>query len=224
MAGGWGQRVMEQAFFQRINGGEWPVAWDVAMAALSSWAVWWPLAVVLGLIVVWRGGWHGRVFVLSAALAVGVNDGLVCNPIKKLVERPRPHQVLEGVRKLDLAKASPRLLAVAMPLRVEFSGEGRPDARGRSFPSSHAANCFALATVVAVFWRRWGWLAYGPAALVAWSRLHVGSHWPVDVVAGMVVGVATAMAVVGLLGWLWRVGGPRVLPGLHAAHPDWSGR
>jgi undecaprenyl-diphosphatase len=214
---------MEQEFFQMINGGQWPAAWDVLMASLSSWAVWWPLAVVLGLVVVWRGGWRGRVFVLSAAMAVGVNDGLVCNPLKKAVERPRPHQVLEGVRKIDLAKASPRLLAVAMPLKVEFSGVGGVDARGRSFPSSHAANCFALATVVAVFWRRWGWLAYVPAGLVAWSRLHVGSHWPVDVLAGVVVGVVVALAVLGILRWLWRVVGPRVLPRWHAAHPEWTG-
>ena len=52
---------------------------------------------------------------------------------------------------------------------------------------------FALATVVALFHRRWGIAAFALAALVAWSRIYVGAHWPSDVPPSIGIGI--------LLGW-----------------------
>ncbi len=59
-----------------------------------------------------------------------------------------------------------------------------------SFPSSHASAVFAL---VFVIWRRlphagWRWLALGLATLVGWSRVALGLHFPLDVLAGVGVG------------------------------------
>jgi undecaprenyl-diphosphatase len=61
-----------------------------------------------------------------------------------------------------------------------------------SFPSGHAATSFACATVLAT---AWPWLrapAYVLAALIALSRLYDGDHFPLDVLAGAALGVATA--------------------------------
>jgi membrane-associated phospholipid phosphatase len=67
-----------------------------------------------------------------------------------------------------------------------------------SFPSGHAANAFALASVVAAHYQQ-PWVrysAYGLASAVAWARVHDDLHFASDVVAGAVVGTAMGRAVV----------------------------
>jgi undecaprenyl-diphosphatase len=190
------------------------------MAALSSWAVWWPLAILAGGAIFLLGGFHARAMLLAAVLAVGINDGLVCRTLKDMVGRPRPNDTISGVRTIDLARATPRLLAVTLPLRVKISDVKKPPHRGKSFPSSHAANCFALATVISVFYRRRGWIAFVPAVLVALSRMYVGVHWPSDVLAGCLIGILCGLGSVFLLKTVWKRFAPAILPALHKSHPD----
>jgi undecaprenyl-diphosphatase len=64
-----------------------------------------------------------------------------------------------------------------------------------SFPSGHAASSFACATVIgAAVPRLRPWL-YVLAALVAWSRVYVGVHFPLDVLAGAVLGLGLGFLV-----------------------------
>ena len=63
-----------------------------------------------------------------------------------------------------------------------------------SFPSGHATVSFACATVLALALPRLRWPLYVLAALVAFSRVYVGVHYPFDVLAGAVLGVALAIA------------------------------
>lgn len=61
--------------------------------------------------------------------------------------------------------------------------------RGGSFPSTHAAASFAVATVFAErFEAPVGWLAYALATAVAASRVYVDEHFASDVVAGSLLG------------------------------------
>jgi len=62
-----------------------------------------------------------------------------------------------------------------------------------SFPSGHTATAFALATVLSLWYPRWtaAWLAL--AAVVGWSRVGLGSHFPSDVIAGAVLGSAVVL-------------------------------
>ena len=211
---------MEQSLFLALNTAPKDPIVDVAMAALSSWAVWWPLAILAGAGLLVFGKFRSRAMVVCALLAVGINDGLLCRTLKHTVQRPRPHEVLAGVRTIDLAKATPRMLAVAKPLRVKTSSPSPPALTGKSFPSSHAANCFALATVIFLFHRRRGWIAFFPAALVAFSRMYVGVHWPLDVLAGSLIGILCGWAVFAALRWIWKKTAPRLAPRWHEAHPD----
>jgi len=59
-----------------------------------------------------------------------------------------------------------------------------------SFPSSHASVAFAFGCALwsAMPHRLGRWLPLGLALLVSWSRVALGLHFPLDVVAGAAVG------------------------------------
>ena len=63
-----------------------------------------------------------------------------------------------------------------------------------SFPSGHATAAFACATVIA--WRapRLAFPAFVLAGAIAWSRVYVGVHWPLDVLGGAALGLLIATA------------------------------
>jgi undecaprenyl-diphosphatase len=193
---------------------------DYLMALLSNFDAWTPPLILLLALVLWRGGFRARTFVLSAALIVGVNDGLISRTLKHLVDRPRPHQAIDNVRQVDLAKARPRLLAIRKPLLIKYSRATEKDVEGRSFPSSHTMNTISVALVAAFFYRRRGWLAFIPALLVAWSRIYTGSHWPSDVVISIFLGLGTTLLLLCGLEWLWRRLGARMLPAIHRENPS----
>jgi undecaprenyl-diphosphatase len=64
-----------------------------------------------------------------------------------------------------------------------------------SFPSGHATVAFACATVLALAVPRLRWPLFVLAALVAWSRVYVGVHYPLDVLAGAILGVLIGLVV-----------------------------
>lgn len=63
--------------------------------------------------------------------------------------------------------------------------------KGDSFPSGHTTQIFFLTTLI-VYYFQWGLGAsialYAVAALVGFTRIYVGAHYPRDVFAGMVLG------------------------------------
>jgi undecaprenyl-diphosphatase len=77
-----------------------------------------------------------------------------------------------------------------------------------SFPSGHATVAFACATVLAFAVPRLRWPLFALAALIAWSRVYVGVHYPGDVLAGAALGVLIATALRMLAGALRRSGPP----------------
>lgn len=87
------------------------------------------------------------------------------------------------------------------------------EAYGYSFPSGHATVAAALFLVLAWLWyrrtrRRWP----GPAGLlltllIGTSRIYLGAHYPSDVLAGFVLGIAWGLAVLLFLGRDYPTGG-----------------
>jgi undecaprenyl-diphosphatase len=80
-------------------------------------------------------------------------------------------------------------------------GEKRPDLpdplvtvpHSHSFPSGHTATSFAAATVLTALVPRGAPFFFVLAAAIAYSRLYVSVHYPLDVLGGAVIGVATAL-------------------------------
>jgi undecaprenyl-diphosphatase len=193
---------------------------DRLMAVMSSYDFWWPFLIAAAVVAAIWGGFRMRAMLVTAGLAIALTDAVTVRALKDAVGRPRPHEVLEGVRTLDLAFTSPRFLALAMPLREDYSVARIRPPRGYSFPSAHAANNFAVAAVCAAFFRKWGWLLFLPAILVSYSRVYVGSHWPLDVLVSSLLGLGIGFLVVVAVEGFWRRWGGRCLPWLHAKHPS----
>lgn len=122
-------------------------------------------------ILLFRTGTHGRIAAVALALTILATDQLNSSLLKELFGRIRPCHVLEEVR-----------------LLVDCGG-------GKSMPSSHAANNFAAALVLSIFFRRETFLFFGIAIFMALSRVYVGVHYPGDILAGAIVGLVIAMIV-----------------------------
>ena len=67
---------------------------------------------------------------------------------------------------------------------------------GKSFPSSHAVNNFAVATLFAWSFPSGRWYFFGWATLVALSRPAVGVHYPSDILGGALIGCAVALVLI----------------------------
>ena len=77
-----------------------------------------------------------------------------------------------------------------------------------SFPSGHTSTSFACAYVISRLAPRLTVFVFVLAALIGFSRIYVGVHYPLDVLAGAVLGVVVAKALLTLLAALRR--SPRV--------------
>lgn len=62
-----------------------------------------------------------------------------------------------------------------------------------SFPSGHTLSSFSAATALFGYYHRTGIGMYCMAALIAFSRLYLGVHYPSDVLAGLLLGVAVGI-------------------------------
>lgn len=95
-------------------------------------------------------------------------------------------------------------------------GRTRPDGQHKhsnsSFPSSHAANAFALAWVLGARWRRSIPVFFALALLVAFSRMYLNRHFLSDVVAGAFIGVICAWAAARWLPLRRRAAEPPAVP------------
>jgi undecaprenyl-diphosphatase len=143
---------------------------DAAMSRLSHAAnnsrLWVAAASLLATV----GGRRGRQAAVVGLLATGASSVAVNLMAKPIARRRRPDRVTADV-------------PVARHVRMPESG---------SFPSGHAASAFAFATGVGHVSPRSAVPLRALAALVAYSRVHTGVHYPGDVVIGAMLGTSIA--------------------------------
>lgn len=66
----------------------------------------------------------------------------------------------------------------------------RPTGETGGFPSGHTTHAFAMAFFLTTYFPRLGWLWYSCALLISWSRVESLWHTPLQVMAGVFLGVA----------------------------------
>ena len=152
---------------------------DVIMYWASDKLFWVPFYVFLAIVIIRCWKKRSVLVLLCIALLITASDQVASHFIKNAVRRLRPsHEAaLQGY--IHLSKA----------------GAGGP----YGFVSSHAANSFALfvflAIVLPAAYRPLKYVLFFWAALVCYSRIYNGVHYPGDVIGGALCGA--------ILGWLF---------------------
>jgi undecaprenyl-diphosphatase len=117
---------------------------------------------------------HHWVAALLLLASIGAADLVAVRAVKPAVDRARPCRSLPSVRAPD--------------------GCGS----GRSFPSAHASDTAAAATVIAWAAPALSPLALALTAVVGISRVYLGVHYPSDVVGGWILGAAVAAMLIAI--------------------------
>jgi membrane-associated phospholipid phosphatase len=143
---------------------------DRAMGRLSRAADYSRLSIASAAVLALTGGQSGRRAAAYGLASVGVTATVVNVAVKPLGRRRRPDRVAQNV---------PLARHVRMPA-------------SRSFPSGHSAAAFAFATGVGHVLPPAAVPLRALAALVSYSRVHTGVHYPGDVVTGALIGTALA--------------------------------
>jgi undecaprenyl-diphosphatase len=162
---------IDVSLFYLLNNKVQNVVFDFLMPILTNLDYWRIPITLLAIALLVFGGRRGRIAVLLLVLGITLSDQL-CNSIfKPLVGRARPCNVLENVHLLiGCTKAY-------------------------SFPSSHATNIFTGMILFSYVYPKLKIGLLTVAALVAYSRVYVGVHYPFDVVAGIALGITCAITI-----------------------------
>jgi undecaprenyl-diphosphatase len=169
---------IDTRLFLLLNGLNHPLI-DPLMIFVSGKLSWLPLYLFLLFVLIRKYRWQAIILLLVIALLISLSDQLSVKAFKFVFERPRPcHE--------------PDLLPfIHLPAGRCGGAFG--------FVSSHAANSFALAGFIFLLFREWfrpiGYFAFGWAALVSYSRIYLGVHYPGDILVGALLGLLVALVV-----------------------------
>lgn len=109
---------------------------------------------------------------LTALLAI-VFSLIICNLIlKPLIHRARPYELYDYI-------------TVLIKYPTDFS-----------FPSGHVSSSFAVSVALTCSFKKKGVWFIILAALISFSRLYVGVHFPTDILAGIVTGIVSGLLAV----------------------------
>lgn len=164
----------DQSLFISINSDWTNPVFDVVLPIMRNSFIWYPLYLFLLIFVLLnfkvRGLWWAVFFLSTLALTDMTGTYL----FKHVFERLRPC-------------SDPEFFTHVRLLLKQCAG-------GYSFTSNHAANHFGMATFFFITFRHlfkiWAWIALCWAGVICYSQVYVGVHYPLDVLAGAMLGLA----------------------------------
>jgi len=169
--------------FRFLNGGTRNPLFDAVMPVITDFRKWRIVVLLVWSGLVLFGGTKGRWAALVLIPLVVASDQISSHLLKPLVARMRPCEILGNVH-LWYGKEG----WITTPAQVVQSYKS-----SFSFPSSHAANITASMLFLGLVYRRALTFTLLFAALVSFSRIYIGVHWPLDVLGGIAIG--------SILGW-----------------------
>lgn len=162
---------MDRYLFTLINnsaGKWWPIDWlGIFLAEYLAYLL---ILTAIFLFLKEKNRLRRIYFFALAALSMILARGIVAESIRFFYKKSRPFSALKFE-----------------PL-INHSTNG-------SFPSGHAAAFFALALAVYFFDKKWGWWFLTAALLMGIARVFVGVHWPLDILAGALIGLGSGFLV-----------------------------
>ncbi len=165
----WDRRV-----FETINSDWANPFFDAVMPFLRNSLHWVPLYLFLLVFVLVNFKVKGIWWVVFFLVTVALTDMVGNYVFKQGFERPRPCR-------------DPEMFDHVRLVLKECGG-------GYSFVSNHAANHFGMAVFFFISFRhrfpKWAWAGIAWAALIAFAQVYIGVHFPLDVIAGALLGVA----------------------------------
>lgn len=175
----------DKALLLFINGHTTPF-FDNFFWLVSSKQAWIPFYLTLLYLFIKRAPKMAVVLIVVIVLTIVLSDQISSTFFKNVFQRLRPSH-------------EPSLNEI---VRVLFNYRGGQ----YGFVSSHAANSFGLATILALIFRNKAltitliiW-----AAIVSYSRIYLGVHYPADVIVGGLVGVLSALLCYKILLWFLK--------------------
>jgi undecaprenyl-diphosphatase len=180
---------LDTALFLFLNSFHHPVA-DPVMVIVSAKGTWVPLYAAILVLLFHRFRHRAWIPVVAALVLFAITDLASVHLLKNTVMRLRPcHE--------------PLLQGLVHTVNGKCGGM-------YGFVSSHAANTFGFATLMTLIFRKrisWiGWCLIAWAAIVSYSRIYLGVHYPADIIGGAMLGA--------LPGWLiWRLLRRHLMPG-----------
>ena len=163
----------DQSLFVRINNDWTNPLFDSLMPFMRSSNHWLPLYLFLLVFVILNFGNRGMWWFIFFICTVALTDMTGTYLFKHNIQRLRPCNDPEMIMQVRL-------------LLKKCAG-------GYGFISNHAANHFGMATFFFLTFRKIipkiAWIGFAWAALVAYSQVYVGVHYPLDVVSGAVLGL-----------------------------------
>jgi undecaprenyl-diphosphatase len=150
--------------------------WDEIMLAFSERFFWVPFYVILVLLIIYKYRLRSLLILVTITLMIISTDQFSSLLLKPMVGRLRPCYNEDVMHLLHMIK----------------------DCGGRfGFISSHASNSFGAAMILWLLFRnhyKYFWLIFLWAAVVSYSRVYLGVHFPSDVIAGMLCGLTFGYA------------------------------
>lgn len=151
--------------------------WDTIMWYISDKEFWYPFYGLLILAMAWRYKWNAVFTVIFIALLITLADQISVHGFKEVFERFRPTH-------------NPAIADRVHTVKGYRGGDF-------GFVSSHASNTFALALFSSRLFKNnyFSWFIFLWAAVVSYSRIYLGVHYPLDILGGALLGVILGIVV-----------------------------